>query len=284
LLLGFPSAAKLIAVVRLAALFLLPQGIQIPAPTGLVNDFAHVIQPDAAQRMERIAQDVRAKSRGEITIVTLPDIGTRDVQEVALEIGRQWKVGKIGNPGDPTRNAGAVILLVPKETSKDGRGHCFIATGRGAEGFITDADAGDICREATPAFRAEDYSTGLELVTLRTAQRFANEFNFSLDTALVPPPMVQSPDNYPTSRGGGIPPFAIFIIFMVVLFLLSSARRRGRGGCGGGGFLPIIIPTGGFGGFGGGRDGGWGGGGGGGGFGGFGGGGGVGGGGGGSSW
>jgi len=90
LLLGFPSAAKLIAVLRLAALFLLPQGIQIPAPTGLVNDFAHVIQPDAAQRMERIAQDVRAKSRGEITIVTLPDIGTRDVQEVALEIGRQW--------------------------------------------------------------------------------------------------------------------------------------------------------------------------------------------------
>ena len=92
--------------------------------------------------MERIAQDVRAKSRGEMTIVTLPDIGTRDVQEAALLIGREWKVGKIGNPGDPTRNAGAVILLIPKETSKDGRGHCFIATGRGAEGFITDADAG----------------------------------------------------------------------------------------------------------------------------------------------
>ena len=258
-------------MLRTATLFLLPQGIQIPAPTGLVNDFAHVLQPDAVQRMERVAQDVRAKSRGEMAIVTLPDIGTRDVQEVALQIGREWKLGKIGNPGDPTRNAGAVILLVPKETSKDGRGHCFIATGRGAEGFITDADAGDICREATPAFRAQDYSSGLELVTLRTAQRFANEFNFSLDTSLAPPPRVRSPDNYPTSGGGGIPPFAIFIIFVVVVFLLSNARRRGGGGrgCGGGGCLPIIIPTGGFGG---GR-GGW-----------SGGGGGFGGGGGGSSW
>ena len=107
-----------------------------------MNDFAHVLTPDAIQRMERIAADVRTKSRGEMAIVTLPDIGTRDVQEVSLQIGRQWKVGKIGNPGDPTRNAGAVILLVPKETSKDGRGHCFIATGRGTEGFITDADAG----------------------------------------------------------------------------------------------------------------------------------------------
>src|SRR5712672_3287993 len=176
------------AVLRTAWLSLLLQGIQIPAPTGLVDDFAHILQPDAVQRMERIAEDVRAKSQGEMTIVTLPDIGTRDVQEVALEIGREWKLGKIGNPGDPTRNAGAVILLVPKETSKDGRGHCFIATGRGAEGFITDADAGDICREATPAFAARDYSTGLELVTLRTAERFAKEFNFQLDTTLAPPP------------------------------------------------------------------------------------------------
>ena len=233
------------------------QAIQIPAPTGLVNDFAHVITPDAAQRMEAIAADVRAKSRGEITIVTLPDIGTRDVQEMALQIGRQWKVGKIGAPGDPTRNAGAVILLVPKETSKDGRGHCFIATGYGSEGFITDADAGDICREATPAFMQQDYSTGLELVTLRTAERFAKEFNFALDTTLAPAPIAQSPDNFP-SGGGGIPPSAIFIIFIVVLFILRSARRRSRGGCGGGGCLPLIIPMGGFGG--GGR-GGWGGGG-----------------------
>ncbi|MFL5489498.1 MAG: TPM domain-containing protein, partial [Gemmatimonadaceae bacterium] len=236
------------AVLRAAWLFLLPQGIQIPPPTGLVNDFAHVISPDAAQLMERIAADVRTKSRGEMAIVTLPDIGTRDVQEVALQIGRQWKVGKIGDPGDPTRNAGAVILLVPKETSKDGRGHCFIATGRGAEGFITDADAGDICREATPAFIAKDYSAGLSLVTLRTAERFAKEFNFTLDTAFVPPAAAAPVGNYPSDGDGGIPPFAIFIIFIVILFLLSNSRRSRRGGCGGPGCFPIIIPVGGFGG------------------------------------
>src|SRR3954451_201771 len=207
---GLRSAASFTAALRAAWLFLLPQGIQIPPPTGLVNDFAHVLQPEAVQQMERIAQDVRTKSRGEMAIVTLPEIGTRDVQEVALQIGRQWKVGKIGNPGDPTRNAGAVILLVPKETSKDGRGHCFIATGRGSEGFITDADAGDICREATPAFAERDYSTGLELVTLRTAQRFAQEYHFALDTALTPPDL-PARDEYPAvDSGGGFPPQLIF--------------------------------------------------------------------------
>ena len=230
---------------------------------------------------------MRTKSRGEIAVVTLPDLAGRDVEQVATQIGRQWKVGKSGNPGDPTRNASAVILVVPKETNSDGRGRCFIAIGYGAEGYITDATAGAACREATPAFAARDYSTGLELLTLRTAERFAREFNFSLDTALVPPPMAQPAYDYPSRSSRGIPPFVWFIIFLVVLSILSSGRRRGRRGCGGCIPIPIIIPTGGFGG--GGRGGwggggGWGGSGGGGGFGGFGGGGGFEGGGGGSSW
>lgn len=255
----------------------------IPAPSGLVNDFANVLDAATVARITRIAEDVRTKSRGEMAIVTLPDLAGRDVADVALRIGRDWKVGKVGSPGDPTRNAGAVILLVPKETNSDNRGRCFVLTGQGTEGFITDATAGEICREATPAFIQRDYAGGLELVTLRVAERFATEFGFSLDTALVPPPVpVQRTER---SRGGGINPFVIFIIFWVVFAILSNASRRGRkgrrSGCGSG--MPIIIPMGG------GRSGGgsWGGGGfggGGGGFGGFGGGGGFSGGGGGSSW
>ena len=243
---------------------------------------------DAAtvERLNRIAEDVRTKSRGEMAIVTLPDLKGRDVADVALRIGRDWKVGKVGAAGDPTRNAGAVILLVPKETNSDNRGRCFVLTGQGTEGFITDATAGEICREATPMFIDRDYAAGLELVTLRVAQRFASEFGFTLDTALVPPPV---PVQRSERSGGGINPFWIFIIIWVVLAIVSSRARskrgrRGRGGCGGG--VPLIIPMGGRGGWssGGGSWGGGGFGGGGGGFGGFGGGGGFSGGGGGSSW
>ncbi len=263
----------------------------IPAPTGVVNDFAHVLDSGSIRRLTRIAEDVRTKSRGEIAIVTLPDVGGRDVADVALDIGRTWKVGKIGNPGDATRNAGAVILLVPKETNSDNRGRCFVLTGQGTEGFITDATAAEICREATPAFINKDYASGLELITLRTAQRFAGEFNFTLDTALVAP----LPPVSERRSGGGFPPQLFFIIFVVIVMILQSLARRGgrRGGCGGGGggvgsALPWIIlnsmgSSGGRGGnWGGGGGGGFGGGGGG--FGGFGGGGGFSGGGGGSSW
>ena len=259
---------------------LFQSGPQIPPPRGLVNDFANVLPAASAARIEHIAQDVRDKSKGEIAVVTLADLGGREVSEVALRIGREWKVGNMADIGDPSRNAGVVILIVPKETSSDGRGHCRIETGQGAEGFITDATSGEICREATPAFIQRDYGSATELVTERVAQRYAQEFGFTLDTALgIPaytPPRRSAPSQ---NRGGGINPIVLLIILFVVLSLLGGGRRRR--GC-----LPIFIPFGG-GGWGGGG-GGWGGGGfgggGGGGFGGFGGGGGFSGGGGGSSW
>jgi uncharacterized protein len=271
------SFAGRLALVAAAMLF--QSGPQIPPPRGLVNDFANVIPATSAARIERIAQDVRDKSKGEIAVVTLADLGGREPSEIALRIAREWKVGNAAGIGDRTRNAGVVILLVPKETASDGRGRCRIEVGQGSEGFITDAMSGEICREATPAFQQRDYGTGLELVTLRVAQRYAQEFGFTLDTTLEAPVMPAAPTRRSQRSSGGINPIVLLIIFFIVISMLGG--RRGRGGC-----LPIFIPMGGFGG--GGRGGGWGGGGfgggGGGGFGGFGGGGGFSGGGGGSDW
>jgi uncharacterized protein len=276
----YPYGGRL-ALVATAMLF--QSGPQIPPPSGLVNDFANVLPAVSAARMERIAQDVRTKSKGEIAIVTLRDLGGRDPMDVALQIGREWKVGNMAPIGDQSRNAGAVILVVPKETAPDGRGRCRIATGQGTEGFITDATSGTICREATPLFERRDYGAAMELVTLRVAQRYAQEFGFALDTALGAPTYTQRRSAPVERSSGGINPFVLLIILFIVLSLLGGGRRRR--GC-----LPIFIPFGGGGwgggGFGGG--GGWGGGGfgggGGGGFGGFGGGGGFSGGGGGSDW
>ena len=212
-------------------------GSQMPQPVGLVNDFAHVIPAGEADRITQIANDVRTKSRGEIAVVTLSDIGDRDPSDVGVALIRQWKIGKAGNPGDPTRNAGAVILVVPKETNSDGRGRCWITTGSGAEGFITDADAGDMCRDAIPDFRNHDYGAGIALLTYETAQRFAKEYNFTVDTTLavaVPPAAAQ--------HQGGLPPMAVFFLFLAFYLLLSIMARRGggRGGC-----LPVFLPFGG---------------------------------------
>jgi len=256
-------------------------GQPLPAPVGYVNDFANVLTPEAAARIDDLAKRVNAATRGDMVVVTLPSLGGRPVEEVSLRLGREWKVGADAAIGDQARNAGVIILLVPKETSDDGRGYCRIETGQGTEGFITDATSGEICRQQTPLFRAQDYAGALERIATDVAGRYAANFGVTLDG--VPPPQVRRPGR----QSQGIPPFMIVLALVIVFSVLSSAggRRRGCMGC-----IPIPIPgpsSGGWhgGGFsGGGGFGGFGGGGGGGGFGGFGGGGGFSGGGGGSNW
>src|SRR5881398_1448292 len=230
--------------------------IAIPAPSGYVNDFAGVLDPASVSHMEAVIAEVRAKSRGEIAVVTLSDLGNRAASDVALQIGRQWGVGAKGAAGDPAKNLGVVVLLVPLKNHRPGTGQVFIATGRGAEGFLTDARVGRIRDAMTPYLAREDYGAGLTLGVDLIAQAFAREFGFTLTGA--PPP---SPDE---TRQLPIP--AGLVIAVVVLLIIVTRGRilwwalvfsrfggggrgwsGGGGGWGGGGGF-----SGGFGGFGGG--------------------------------
>jgi uncharacterized protein len=258
-----PRIALLLAL-GLGGTPLASQAVQVPAPRGMVSDFAEVIPPADEARITALVERVQAASRGEIAVVTLPDIAGRDVGDVALGIGREWGVGAKAPIGDRARNAGVVLLLVPRETSADGRGYISIQVGQGAEGFITDGMAGDMRREALPLLQSGAYGPALSLITARLAERYSAEFGFSLDSTMVP--------RRRAPASGGIPPFVLFLAFVGIIIALNVASRRG--GRGGRLILPIPIPMGR-------RRGGWGGGGGfggggfGGGFGGFGGGGGF---------
>lgn len=250
----------------------------LPQPVGYVNDFANVIPAEAEQRLDDLARRLNAATRGDLVVVTLPDLGGRPVEEVALRLGREWKVGADASIGDAARNAGVVILIVPKETASDGRGRCRIEVGQGAEGFITDATAGELCRGEVGRFRAQDYGGAAEALAFNVADRYAAAFNVTLDGQ---PRETRRSRSRSDDRGG----FPVLLVIIIVFFVLSSLGGRRRRGCVG--CIPIptgggpVIFTGGSGwgssggGFGGGGDGG---------FGGFGGGGGFSGGGGGSDW
>ena len=260
-------------MISFVALGLIAQ-VALPAPRGFVNDFAGILDSATILRMEATIREVREKTQGEIAVVTLADLGNREAGDVALQLGRQWGVGAKGEAGNPAKNLGVVVLLVPLKDHQPRTGRLFIATGRGAEGFLPDARVGRIRDAMTPYFGTEDYGRGLETGVALLAQAFADEFHVSLTNATTPP--AAAPLAAP--RMPRIKPGAVILIVAVILLILLTARarsartgpRRRRGGWWSGG---------GFGGWGsGGFGGGWGAGGGGGfsgGFGGFGGGGGF---------
>src|SRR5205809_3927760 len=129
------------AMLQLTALLLVAQ-IQLPPPRGYVNDFAAVLDSASVAHMEAVITEVRAKTRGEIAVVTLPDIGDRAPVDVAVQIYRQWGVGARGEAGDPAKNLGALVLLVPGKNGRPGTGHEFILTGRGVARFLPEPRVG----------------------------------------------------------------------------------------------------------------------------------------------
>ena len=206
------------------ALFLaLALQLQIPSPVGYVNDFAGIIDPSVEQQMLAVIDEVRRKSRGEIVVVTLADLGGRAAGDVARDIGRQWKVGALGGAGDAARNAGVVLLLKPGVRPGDGQADVFVATGSGSEGFVTDAAAGRI-RDAIgqEAVAAGRYDAGLLRGVQLLAQSYAREFGFELSGESAPPPAAQSRGR---PSGLGLLPLLALIFFF---FLIAASRRRAR--------------------------------------------------------
>jgi uncharacterized protein len=241
-------------------------------PDNYLTDVAAVVDDQAAAAINDLASRLRTATGAELAVVTLPTIEDRAPGDVALAIGRAWGVGAKGAIGDSARNAGLVLLLVPR--TSEHRGEIYLATGRGIEGIITDATAGRITDLMLPELREGRWGPALVLGTRAIAATVARGYGVS-DSAL----LAADPFEGKSGAEAPISPLLIFIIIIVVMMLIGSAVSRAARGPRGryrrGG--PTIFWGGGSGGGwssgGGWGSGGWGGGGGG--FGGFGGGGGF---------
>jgi uncharacterized protein len=129
-----------------------------PVPAGYIADAAGVVPADAESAINARIEALQAAGRGDIAVAVLPDIADYRPYEVGVAIYRAWGVGSVAEIGSARRDLGALLLIVPKELASDGRGHCWITTGRGAEGLLTDGVVAEICRElVVPSLRERDY-------------------------------------------------------------------------------------------------------------------------------
>jgi uncharacterized protein len=228
-------------------------------PVGYINDFAGLLDPSTEARLDALVQRLKSATGAELVTVTLPSIGQREAPEVALAIGRRWGVGAKADPGDPRRNAGLVLLVVPRQNHQPGTGHLRIEVGNGLEGVVTDASTVGISDVMQPDLEREDYGAAIEKGVQTLVSTIARGYGVS-DSALTayqPPP---EPGQGPATLNS-ILPIVLFIVFLLLSARRSGGRRRRRnvywgggpwigGGWGGGGGFG--GGGGGFGGFGGG--------------------------------
>jgi uncharacterized protein len=218
-----------------------------------------VLDPASAGSMEDLIRRLRGVTGAEIAVVTLPTIGDYDAAQVALTIGRKWGVGAQAEIGDPRRNAGVVLLLVPRRKGDPNSGHIRIEVGRGLEGIVTDASAGQIRDLMRPHLSEGRYGDGLLLGVRALSSLIAKGYGVTDSTLTAYQPPVDSEGG--SSTVGNLLPLLFLILFMLMMSGAMGGRRRRRGpvywggpwiggGWGGGGGFG--GGGGGFGGFGGG--------------------------------
>ena len=240
------------------------------APTGHVTDMPGVLAPADRTALENVAARIRTVTGVEIAIAILPTIGDRAAVDVAVAIGRRWGVGAEAEIGDARRNAGLVILLVPRREGDPQSGQIFLATGRGLEGVVTDAAAGRVRDLMRPALSREAYGEGLRTGLDALAAIIVRGMGIA-DSVLA------SGDSLLRERSSPGRMKVVGIVVLMILILLIAGSSSGRhggprgpgirrrhsrmppiwlGGLGGGGFGGGMggggFGGGGFGGFGGG--------------------------------
>jgi uncharacterized protein len=270
---------------------------QLPQPQGMLNDFAGKLSPDSKQQIEALLENFKEKTGIEIAVVTVAfdDMQGYPIEQYALELGRQWGVGR-----DSEKRALLLLVAIkPPDSQGVYHGGTRLEVSRHLEGDVPDILAGELIRKMRNDFIAGRFDQALTTGTQTILATLAQRLGLSMDGVDPSQAARQQPARQPargSRRGGGIPIFAIVIIGFVIFAIIRAFAGRGGGGGRGGGIgsdwllWAILFGSGRGGGWGGSRDsswggGGWGGGGGdSGGFGGFGGGGDFGGGGGSDSW
>ncbi|RZK22822.1 MAG: TPM domain-containing protein, partial [Hymenobacter sp.] len=202
-----------------------------PSPARLVNDLAHVMQPQEADALEQKLVSYNDSTTSQIAVVTVPTLGGNDIADYAQKLYESWGIGG-------KKNNNGILLLVAVQEHE-----ARIQTGYGLEGAVPDALAKRIISNTlVPAFKQNQYYAGLDRGTDQLILLAKGEYKAD--------PADAQPQGRRDRSGSG-PGFWIIIGILVLFFLLRSRGGGGRGGRGGigGGFVPPII----FGDFSGGR-------------------------------
>jgi len=196
--------------------------LDLPNPTGYVNDGAGMLSADFRQELETNLSEFEKETEAEIAIATVENLQGTTVEDFAVQLFEKWGIGK-------TDEDNGLLLLIAQEERK-----MRIEVGYGLEPLITDGRAGRIIRDQmTPAFKEEDYDQGVSLAVAQIQEYIRSG----------EPPVVEEETEDGSNNGLSLVVFGFFLLTYVSSFWGRTKRTWPGGVVGGllGIFLGLII-------------------------------------------
>lgn len=126
------------------------QQADVPYLTGRVVDNAEILKPETRKRLAERLRQHEQKTTNQIAVLTVPTLNGESVEEYAVRVFEQWKLGQKG------KDNGVLVVIAPKER------RMRIEAGYGLEGILPDVVAARIIRNVmTPRFKEGDYDGGV---------------------------------------------------------------------------------------------------------------------------
>lgn len=116
------------------------------APTGYVNDFAHVLSSEVVASLNAELTAFNASTSNEIAVAIVPSMGGDYIENYAVRLFAEWGIGKA------KQDNGVLLLLAIEERE------IRIEVGYGLEGALPDSVAARIINGMGPQLREGDYA------------------------------------------------------------------------------------------------------------------------------
>lgn len=140
-----------VALLAVLALAVSATALEVPFLSGRVVDHAGLLGAKSKTKIETASREFEGRTGRQLAVLILPSLKGEPLEEFSLKVARTWALGRKG------KNDG-ILLLVSRDDRK-----LRIETGHGAEGDLTDAQAGRIIsRTIVPLLRKGDFEGGIE--------------------------------------------------------------------------------------------------------------------------
>ena len=218
-------AAWLTALVFLVFATVAAAAPQFPPLSGRVVDNAHILSPQATQKLDTDLAALEAKTGHQVVVATIPDLQGYDIADYGYQLGRTWAIGQKG------KNDGVVFIVAPNDRK------VRIEVGYGLEPVLTDALSSVILQtKVLPRFRDGQMEQGVVDGVEAVIQQLA------LPDDQAKANVAQATQTQAKAQQGGGFPFGLIIPIIFIVWVLMSLLGGFGGRRGGAGGLWWLLP------------------------------------------